>query len=181
MAVVAHPQLFDPVVLSGVEPDVTLVDGVGFHPAVAAWFRERFVDGPTPAQLEAWQHIAAGEHKPQTGSHADSTRPSRIDELEQAPDVLVQKAESDGRKGFRVTVYNYGPGSARCCSVSATATRGQRSISHSARLEDEIGADESRSVTLRSAGVIGALDGYQFDVTCRNEPDELKGNNLLVF
>ena len=125
--------------------------------------------------------IAAGEHKPQTGSHADSTRPSRIDELEQAPDVLVQKAESDGRKGFRVTVYNYGPGAARGCSVSATATRGQRSISHSARLEDEIGADESRSVTLRSAGVIGALDGYQFDVTCRNEPDELKGNNLLVF
>ena len=62
MAVVAHPQLFDPVVLSGVEPDVTLVDGVGFHPAVAAWFRERFVDGPTPAQLEAWPHIAAGEH-----------------------------------------------------------------------------------------------------------------------
>lgn len=125
--------------------------------------------------------IAPGEHKPQTGSHADTTRPSRIDELQQAPDVLVQKAESDGRKGFRVTVYNYGPGPARGCSVSATATRGQRSLSHSARLEDEIRAGESRSVTLRSAGVIGALDGYQFDVTCRNEPDELKGNNPLVF
>ena len=33
----------------------------GFHPAVAAWFARRFPDGPTPAQHEGWQHIAAGD------------------------------------------------------------------------------------------------------------------------
>ena len=30
-----------------------------FHPAVRAWFGERFPDGPTPPQAEAWPHIAA--------------------------------------------------------------------------------------------------------------------------
>ena len=30
-----------------------------FHPAVRAWFGERFPDGPTPPQTEAWPHIAA--------------------------------------------------------------------------------------------------------------------------
>lgn len=30
-----------------------------FHPAVAAWFRQRF-DAPTPAQIEAWPTIGAG-------------------------------------------------------------------------------------------------------------------------
>ncbi|MBV8194330.1 MAG: DEAD/DEAH box helicase, partial [Candidatus Dormibacteraeota bacterium] len=33
-----------------------------FHPAVRAWFEERFPEGPTPAQSEGWPHIAAGEH-----------------------------------------------------------------------------------------------------------------------
>ncbi|HEY8218214.1 MAG TPA: DEAD/DEAH box helicase [Acidimicrobiia bacterium] len=32
----------------------------GFHPAVAAWFRQRFPDGPTGPQAEGWPHIAAG-------------------------------------------------------------------------------------------------------------------------
>ena len=32
----------------------------GFHPAVAAWFARRFPDGPTEAQHEGWQRIAAG-------------------------------------------------------------------------------------------------------------------------
>src|SRR5277367_3950903 len=31
-----------------------------FHPAVAAWFARRFPDGPTPPQVAAWPHIAAG-------------------------------------------------------------------------------------------------------------------------
>ena len=30
-----------------------------FHPAVRAWFGERFPDGPTPPQRAAWPHIAA--------------------------------------------------------------------------------------------------------------------------
>ena len=32
----------------------------GFHPAVATWFARRFADGPTPAQVEGWGHIADG-------------------------------------------------------------------------------------------------------------------------
>ncbi|MEZ5408125.1 MAG: DEAD/DEAH box helicase [Acidimicrobiales bacterium] len=39
-----------------------LVPGVAFHPAVAAWFERRFPAGPTPPQVEAWPHIAAGRH-----------------------------------------------------------------------------------------------------------------------
>src|ERR1700712_2303457 len=31
-----------------------------FHPAVAAWFRRRFPDGPTLPQAEGWVHIASG-------------------------------------------------------------------------------------------------------------------------
>ena len=30
-----------------------------FHPAVRAWFGQRFGDGPTPPQRDAWPHIAA--------------------------------------------------------------------------------------------------------------------------
>ena len=30
-----------------------------FHPAVQAWFDERFPDGPTPPQAQGWVHIAA--------------------------------------------------------------------------------------------------------------------------
>ena len=33
-----------------------------FHPAVRAWFGQRFRDGPTPPQTEAWPHIAARRH-----------------------------------------------------------------------------------------------------------------------
>src|SRR6266540_3457337 len=32
----------------------------GLHPAVAAWFRRRFPDGPTEAQQQGWPHIATG-------------------------------------------------------------------------------------------------------------------------
>lgn len=32
----------------------------GFHPAVSGWFTERFADGPTEPQLEAWPQIARG-------------------------------------------------------------------------------------------------------------------------
>ena len=32
------------------------------HPAVAAWFEERFPEGPTASQEQGWPHIAAGEH-----------------------------------------------------------------------------------------------------------------------
>ena len=33
-----------------------------FHPAVAAWFAQRFPDGPTAPQREAWPHIAEGKN-----------------------------------------------------------------------------------------------------------------------
>ncbi len=33
-----------------------------FHPAVAAWFRETFPEGPTAAQSDAWPPIASGEN-----------------------------------------------------------------------------------------------------------------------
>ena len=46
-AVVDRPSLFDH---PGME---------SFHPAVRAWFGERFPDGPTPPQRAAWPHIAA--------------------------------------------------------------------------------------------------------------------------
>ena len=54
--------LFDPIEASGVAVDTTLVPEVELHPAVAAWFRSRFADGPTPAQQAAWPSIAAGQH-----------------------------------------------------------------------------------------------------------------------
>src|SRR4051794_38100403 len=46
-------------------PELTTPAGVdgavdGFHPAVAAWFRRRFPDGPTEAQAQGWPHIASG-------------------------------------------------------------------------------------------------------------------------
>jgi ATP-dependent Lhr-like helicase len=38
-----------------------LPDGLaGFHPAVAAWFRRRFPEGPTEPQVQGWPHIRAG-------------------------------------------------------------------------------------------------------------------------
>jgi ATP-dependent helicase Lhr and Lhr-like helicase len=54
--------LFDPLALGGVTADTTLLPSVELHPAVAAWFRERFPDGPTPAQEAAWPSIALGDH-----------------------------------------------------------------------------------------------------------------------
>ena len=33
-----------------------------FHPAVRAWFADKFPDGPTPPQHAAWPHIAARSH-----------------------------------------------------------------------------------------------------------------------
>jgi ATP-dependent Lhr-like helicase len=54
--------LFDPLELRAVTVDTTLLPSVELHPAVAAWFRERFPQGPTPAQAAAWPAIAAGDH-----------------------------------------------------------------------------------------------------------------------
>ncbi|MFP5255938.1 MAG: DEAD/DEAH box helicase [Acidimicrobiia bacterium] len=53
---------FEPLDLGGANLDTTLVPAVELHPAVAAWFRARFPEGPTPAQEAAWPAIAAGEH-----------------------------------------------------------------------------------------------------------------------
>ena len=33
-----------------------------WHPAIEAWFRRRFPEGPTPPQTQAWPSIAAGRH-----------------------------------------------------------------------------------------------------------------------
>ncbi len=43
-----------------VAPRTDLVEGVEFHPAVAAWFERRFPQGPTPPQREGWPLLAAG-------------------------------------------------------------------------------------------------------------------------
>lgn len=58
----SQESLFDPLDLGGVTLDTTLVPSVELHPAVAAWFRGRFPEGPTPAQAAAWPAIAAREH-----------------------------------------------------------------------------------------------------------------------
>ncbi|HEY9558311.1 MAG TPA: DEAD/DEAH box helicase, partial [Acidimicrobiales bacterium] len=62
MSVPVQEPLFDPLELSAVTVDTSLLASVELHPAVAAWFRERFPQGPTPAQEAAWPPIAAGEH-----------------------------------------------------------------------------------------------------------------------
>ena len=62
MSVPVQEPLFDPLELSRVEVDTTLLPTVELHPAVAAWFREAFPQGPTPAQEAAWPAIAAREH-----------------------------------------------------------------------------------------------------------------------
>jgi ATP-dependent helicase Lhr and Lhr-like helicase len=54
--------LFDPLLLSRVTPDTSLLASVELHPAVAAWFRDTFPQGPTPAQEAAWPAIARREH-----------------------------------------------------------------------------------------------------------------------
>ena len=46
---------------SSLEVAATLFEPSGmedFHPAVRAWFGQRFSDGPTPPQRDAWPHIA---------------------------------------------------------------------------------------------------------------------------
>ncbi len=43
-----------------VGPDVCAATGHQFHPAVDAWFRRRFPDGPTEAQAQGWPTIASG-------------------------------------------------------------------------------------------------------------------------
>ena len=48
-----------PSLLTGTAPRGTGPLGV-FHPAVAAWFADRFPDGPTEPQREAWPAIATG-------------------------------------------------------------------------------------------------------------------------
>ena len=62
VSVPTQVSLFDPLSVGGVVVDTTLVGSVELHPAVAAWFRARFPDGPTEAQTAAWPPIAAGEH-----------------------------------------------------------------------------------------------------------------------
>ena len=62
MSAPAQESLFDPLEMGGVEVDTDLLPTVELHPAVAAWFRERFPEGPTPAQEAAWPSIAAGDH-----------------------------------------------------------------------------------------------------------------------
>ncbi|MDP1819962.1 MAG: DEAD/DEAH box helicase, partial [Acidimicrobiales bacterium] len=62
MSAPTQEPLFDPLELDTVTADTTLLPSVELHPAVAAWFRERFPDGPTPAQEAAWPAIAAGDH-----------------------------------------------------------------------------------------------------------------------
>ena len=43
------------------EPSVCADLGYEFHPAVAAWFRQRFPGGPTEAQAQGWPAIASGQ------------------------------------------------------------------------------------------------------------------------
>ncbi|MDE0578355.1 MAG: DEAD/DEAH box helicase, partial [bacterium] len=43
------------------DPSVLADVGFEFHPAVAAWFEQRFPGGPTEAQAEGWPAIASGQ------------------------------------------------------------------------------------------------------------------------
>ena len=43
------------------EPRALADVGYGFHPAVAAWFEQRFPGGPTEAQAQGWPAIASGK------------------------------------------------------------------------------------------------------------------------
>ena len=66
MALTDDTHLAEQLVLDGVVPGLRLrhdlVPGVGFHPAVARWFEQRFDGGPTPPQVEGWPLIAADRH-----------------------------------------------------------------------------------------------------------------------
>ncbi|MEZ5239020.1 MAG: DEAD/DEAH box helicase [Microthrixaceae bacterium] len=43
-----------------IEPRTDLVEGVSFHPAVAAWFERRFPEGASAPQAAGWPHLAQG-------------------------------------------------------------------------------------------------------------------------
>ena len=47
--------------LIAAEPGVLADVGYEFHPAVAAWFEQRFPGGPTEAQAQGWPAIASGQ------------------------------------------------------------------------------------------------------------------------
>ncbi len=51
-----EPQLFS----ARVQTRSDLVEGVEFHPAVAAWFENRFAGGPSAPQRDGWPMLAAG-------------------------------------------------------------------------------------------------------------------------
>ncbi len=61
-AAIPGSDMFEPERLAPLALRHDLVPGVGFHPAVAAWFERRFPVGPTPPQLEGWPHIATRRH-----------------------------------------------------------------------------------------------------------------------
>ena len=50
-----------PITAETAEPGVLADIGFEFHPAVAAWFEQRFPGGPTEAQAQGWPAIASGQ------------------------------------------------------------------------------------------------------------------------
>ncbi len=56
----AQPPLFEPVDSTLALTRTDLVDGVEFHPAVAAWFERRFPQGPSDPQRDGWPFLAQG-------------------------------------------------------------------------------------------------------------------------
>jgi ATP-dependent Lhr-like helicase len=74
-----------------------------FHPAVAAWFRDTFPGGPTPAQVAAWPAIAAGRH---TLVAAPTGTGKTLTAFLTAIDTLVRRGLSpDGLPDETVVVY----------------------------------------------------------------------------
>lgn len=62
MAIIETDLSVSPSGVASIVDRPTLFEHAGmesFHPAVRAWFGERFPDGPTPPQRSAWPHIAA--------------------------------------------------------------------------------------------------------------------------
>ena len=73
-----------------------------FHPAVAAWFRQRF-GMPTPAQIEAWPAIAAGRS---TLVAAPTGSGKTLTAFLSAIDALVRQGlAADGLPGGTQVVY----------------------------------------------------------------------------
>ena len=77
-----------------------------FHPAVAAWFRARFPEGPTPAQRAAWPRIAAGQH---TLVAAPTGSGKTLTAFLTAIDTLVRRGLSDGGLRDQTTVVYVSP------------------------------------------------------------------------